>query len=250
MKSLAAARVAGNPVRGGDAHLDGLDARGERDAAPHRIDGETDRDLDRRAVVRAGGELLFNAQVASINVKDGGVRGVTLADGTSVRAPIVVSNADARHTYDDLVGAEHLPERLVRRYRNMTLSLSGFVLYSATTLDVTQFEHAVSESDWASVADLYGTFMESFEADGDDLEEWLSSNRRALADGARQALDPLARELDRAAYAAQTLGLTLDTGRRLVALYGNGWRDALALIRFLVPELHVDGDEQQRPMPP
>jgi phytoene dehydrogenase-like protein len=72
------------------------------------------------AVVRTG------AQVASIDVAGGAVTGVTLADGETLRAPLVVSGAHPQTTVLDLAGAEHFPDEVVadmRRYRTRGASV-------------------------------------------------------------------------------------------------------------------------------
>jgi phytoene dehydrogenase-like protein len=46
------------------------------------------------------------------------VTGVVLADGREVESGIVLSNADAKRTYFDLLGVEHLDTSFVRRLRN------------------------------------------------------------------------------------------------------------------------------------
>lgn len=66
------------------------------------------------AAREAGAELRLASPVASIDVHAGTVRGVTLADGTTIDARIVVSGADPRVTFLDLVGAGHLPDALRR----------------------------------------------------------------------------------------------------------------------------------------
>jgi prolycopene isomerase len=48
----------------------------------------------------------------------------------------VISNADARHTLEELVGVEHLPPRLVKRLQRMEPSFSAFAIYAATSLDM------------------------------------------------------------------------------------------------------------------
>ena len=85
---------------------------------------------------RHDGRLLLDTRVASIPVKDGRVTGVVLEDGTEIRAPIVVSNADAMQTFGELVGHEHLPDRFVRRLVRMTASPSAVVLFAATKKDL------------------------------------------------------------------------------------------------------------------
>jgi phytoene dehydrogenase-like protein len=62
----------------------------------------------------AGATIRTGCPVASIDVQDGRARGVTLADGRSIEAPLVVSNADPHRTLLGLVGAAHLPDELVR----------------------------------------------------------------------------------------------------------------------------------------
>ncbi len=85
-----------------------------------------------------GGELVVSNGASGILVEDGEVSGVRLTGGQEVSAPVVVSNADARHTFEELVGTEHLPERFLRALHRARPSLSAFVLYAATSLDVSQ----------------------------------------------------------------------------------------------------------------
>ncbi len=87
------------------------------------------------ALERDGGELAVDSAVERVLVEDGHVAGVELAGGTVVRAPVVISNADARHTFEDLVGEEHLPPRLFKRLRRMKPSSSAFVITAGTSLD-------------------------------------------------------------------------------------------------------------------
>ncbi len=56
----------------------------------------------------AGAQIRVDAEVASIDVHDGTARGVTLADGRSLEAPLVVSCADPHRTLLGLVGAARL----------------------------------------------------------------------------------------------------------------------------------------------
>ncbi len=60
-----------------------------------------------------GAEVLTDAEVTEIEVKDGAVRRVHLRDGRSFEADVVLSNADPHRTYLGLVGQEHLPAELV-----------------------------------------------------------------------------------------------------------------------------------------
>jgi len=75
-------------------------------------------------VTECGGVVRTATDVVRISTAGGRVCGVTLADGGTLSADVVVANADARHVYRDL-----LPEpRLLRRVRRATPSLSGFVM--------------------------------------------------------------------------------------------------------------------------
>ncbi len=58
----------------------------------------------------SGAEIRTDAEVASIDSSGGRVTGVTLADGTVLRAPIVASGAHPKTTIMDLAGAENFPE--------------------------------------------------------------------------------------------------------------------------------------------
>jgi phytoene dehydrogenase-like protein len=61
-----------------------------------------------------------DAEVASIDIRDGHVAGVTLAAGEELRAPIVASGAHPKTTVLDLAGGEHFPDEVardMRRYR-------------------------------------------------------------------------------------------------------------------------------------
>ncbi len=94
------------------------------------------------ALERRGGELTLRSSVRRIFVEDGRVAGVVLENGQRVRAPLVISNADARQTVEELVGAEHFPLRYRQRLAAASASLSAFVVYAATSLDLAQSELA------------------------------------------------------------------------------------------------------------
>ena len=73
---------------------------------------------------RVGVEVRPATDVVRIDVRDGAVTGVELADGSSLASDVVVANADAEHLYRDL-----LPDAgALRRVRRAERSTSGFVL--------------------------------------------------------------------------------------------------------------------------
>jgi len=94
-----------------------------------------------QAVEDNGGDVLVAQEVEQIVVEDGRVSGVRLADGREIQAAVVISNADAIQTFDRLVGAERTPPNVARRLHRMTPSLSAFVVYAATDLDLAGAAH-------------------------------------------------------------------------------------------------------------
>lgn len=85
---------------------------------------------------RYGGELLLRSAVCRILIKDRRVSGVMLGNGQRIQAPVVISNADAHQTFEELIGEENLPRRFVNALNRMTPSLSAFVMYLAIDLDL------------------------------------------------------------------------------------------------------------------
>ena len=68
----------------------------------------------------AGAEIRTEAPVAHVLVANGRATGIALASGEEIRAGLVISNADPRRTFFDLVGEKHLPGEFVdgiRRFR-------------------------------------------------------------------------------------------------------------------------------------
>ncbi|MEX0988949.1 MAG: NAD(P)/FAD-dependent oxidoreductase [Actinomycetota bacterium] len=70
------------------------------------------------AASAAGAEIRTDAQVARVAISNGRAVGVELADGSTIRAGRVVSNAHPVTTYLDLVGESHLPSDIVRSVKN------------------------------------------------------------------------------------------------------------------------------------
>jgi phytoene dehydrogenase-like protein len=65
------------------------------------------------ALKSRGGEVRVSAEAQSVLVGNGRAEGVRLSNGEELRARIVVSAADPRHTLLDLVGAPELPPEFV-----------------------------------------------------------------------------------------------------------------------------------------
>jgi len=129
------------------------------------------------ALERHGGELTLRSSVRRILVEDGRAAGVVLENGQRVSAPLVISNGDARQTVDELVGAEHFPQRYRARLAAATASISAFVVYAATSLDL-------ARSDLAHETFLYdGPDHDSAHASGlEGQPAWLSVTAPSLLD--------------------------------------------------------------------
>jgi phytoene dehydrogenase-like protein len=68
----------------------------------------------------AGAEIRTEAPVANVLVANGRATGVALAGGEEIHANLVISNADPRRTFLELVGERHLPGEFIdgiRRFR-------------------------------------------------------------------------------------------------------------------------------------
>jgi len=86
----------------------------------------------------SGGELMLHSRVERILMKQGKVTGVKLENGEEIKAPTVVSNVDATQTFEEMVGEKKLPGSYLKKLRRMKPSLSAFVIYLATDLDLKQ----------------------------------------------------------------------------------------------------------------
>ena len=87
-------------------------------------------------------------------VEDGRVIGAELAGGAHVTAPIVVSNADPFKTFGPMLG-DDAPVGYLRRMHRMRPSISGYLLFGATGLDVERAGHVNFHYDSWDIEDAY-----------------------------------------------------------------------------------------------
>lgn len=85
-----------------------------------------------RAVEDRGGRLMLGAEADEVLVKGGRAAGVRLADGREVAADVVVSNADAGHTYDRLLRNHPRRRWTSARLKRTRWSMGLFVWYFGT----------------------------------------------------------------------------------------------------------------------
>lgn len=81
------------------------------------------------AIEGAGGEVRLRTPVTRILVEEGRAVGVESGEGRIDRAPAVISNADVRRTFLELVGREHLPPAFVRQVQELQPSASALSVY-------------------------------------------------------------------------------------------------------------------------
>ncbi|MFE4534666.1 phytoene desaturase family protein [Streptomyces scopuliridis] len=76
-----------------------------------------------------GGTVRVGHRVERVLIEEGMARGVVLATGQELRAPIVVSNADYPRTVLELAGEQHFPTSIVKRARTAVMGFPLVVLY-------------------------------------------------------------------------------------------------------------------------
>ncbi len=81
------------------------------------------------AVRMRGGELRLNSAVGRIDVRDRRAAGVTFADGKQVSARAVVSNADLRRTFLELIDPKALPAEFLARIAETKSATSAFTVH-------------------------------------------------------------------------------------------------------------------------
>ncbi len=84
-------------------------------------------------VIRAqGGTIRLGEQVDRIAIADGAAQGVTLTGGRALAAPLVISNADAGHTYGTLLRDAPRKRWTDKKLKNRRWSMGLFVWYFGT----------------------------------------------------------------------------------------------------------------------
>jgi phytoene dehydrogenase-like protein len=69
-----------------------------------------------------GGEIRTGAAVAKIDSRNGRVQGVTLEDGTEIRARVVLSNADPKRTFLKMTESKDLPPKFLEAIKNIKMA--------------------------------------------------------------------------------------------------------------------------------
>ncbi len=87
-----------------------------------------------------GGDLKLNSMVVKVLIKDKKAIGIELRNGQKIKATYVISDADSRRTFLELVGEEYLNTKFVHRLKNMELSPSGFVVHLGVDMELEKYD--------------------------------------------------------------------------------------------------------------
>ncbi|MFF2087436.1 phytoene desaturase family protein [Nocardia sp. NPDC058176] len=134
-------------------------------------------------VVRAnGGDFRLDARVREILVADGRVRGVELADGEIISAPVVVSNADLKRTYLELLDPSVVSP--VRRKLVSSYQMAWPLFNTYLGLDIDLSKTMTSSQIWKFRADAdFGPMRKAIDwaGAGRDRARWLDALRENAA---------------------------------------------------------------------
>ncbi|MEJ6396667.1 phytoene desaturase [Yoonia sp. 208BN28-4] len=84
------------------------------------------------AVRAQGGVIRHEVEADEIQIKNGAATGVTLTNGEALTAPLVISNADAGHTYDRLLRNHTKKRWTTRKLKKSRWSMGLYVWYFGT----------------------------------------------------------------------------------------------------------------------
>lgn len=93
-------------------------------------------DVFAKGVTKHGGDLALKTLVRKIVVEDKKAIGVELANGKIIGSRYVVSNADGRQTFLNLVGEQHLNPKFVRELRETRLTEPLFLVSLGVDIDL------------------------------------------------------------------------------------------------------------------
>jgi len=92
-------------------------------------------------MARHGIDIKLNTTVRNIDVDQGIASGVTLADGSSIAADVIVSNADPAHLYTAMIRPEDQAPSARLKLAAAEFSMGLFVLYFGTTRQYPDVAH-------------------------------------------------------------------------------------------------------------
>jgi phytoene desaturase len=94
-----------------------------------------------RLAIEMGVVIQYGARVTEIATSASAVTGARLLDGTVLRAPVVVANADVSAVYANLLHDRSLAEKPAQRLRRMQPSCSGLIMMAGVTTQQPELAH-------------------------------------------------------------------------------------------------------------
>ncbi len=91
-----------------------------------------------KSVEDRGGEIRYNTRVKRFLIENGNITGVELKSGEKITAKVVLSSVDARTTFIDLVGEDHLPSDFVHAVKDI-LYKNGYIQIQLTLRELPEF---------------------------------------------------------------------------------------------------------------
>ncbi len=80
-------------------------------------------------IEKSGGRIRYRTLVEEILIEDGKAQGIRTSDGEIIRAPFIISNCDARHTYLKMLPTAVIPESYKEGLRQSKVSESFFSVF-------------------------------------------------------------------------------------------------------------------------
>jgi phytoene dehydrogenase-like protein len=121
-------------------------------------------------VIRShGGQVHTHARVQRILVEDGRATGVRLIDGEEIRAARVISNADVKRTYLELLDRRDVPRLTRLRAERFRMALPLFCVYLAVDVDLAELMPNTNLWYHAS-ADQESLFEQAYSG---EVEDWV-----------------------------------------------------------------------------
>lgn len=98
-----------------------------------------------RGLIRFGGSLHLRKNVSKILLSNNRAIGIKLETGEEITAGCIVANVDAFHLFNELIGLNNLPGRLLKQLGGLEISMSAFQVFLGVELDLSSL--GVSESE-------------------------------------------------------------------------------------------------------
>ena len=116
----------------------------------------------------AGGYLRLRSCVKKVIVENRKAIGVELDTGEALYAPIVISNADTKKTFLDLIDPVHLKKKFVQKIRNLTPSYAGFAVKLGVKMPLNELRRYA----WLFHLSEYGSVEKMFTLAEQDITDF------------------------------------------------------------------------------